>query len=373
MTADSQTPTEVAIIGMGNVSGAYLRTLDDLASRGTARHGAMCCRNRDQWPGLLARRPGLQLVATVDEVLDSAAEVVVILTAPDSHAELARSAIARGKHVVVEKPLALSVSDGQSVIGAARAAQVNVLVAPFVTLSATFQQLAALVDSGAIGMVHSARAMYGNLGSDWAGWYHEGVVGPLAEVGIYNLQSLTALLGPVAAVQAAGTIGMPERRIGETRVVARYPDTTHVILHHVSGAISSVLASHAVSHYRRPALELYGSAGTAYLQGDDWDPTAIDVWRTDAGRWERYETIDRTWHWTDGLREAVVSLREGRPPVTDPEQDIHLLEILGAAETAGAGATRVDVRSRFVTRRTTPNPVQARKHVHDHTRSPTDQ
>jgi len=373
MTAGSQTPTEVAIIGMGNVSGAYLRTLDDLASRGIARHGAMCCRNRDQWPTLLARRPGLRLVATVDEVLDSAAQVVVILTAPDSHAELARSAIGCGKHVVVEKPLALSVSDGRSVIDAARAAQVNVLVAPFVTLSATFQQLAALVDGGAIGTVHSGRAMYGNLGADWASWYHEGVVGPLAEVGIYNLQSLTALLGPVAAVQAAGTIGMPDRQIGETHLVTRHPDTTHVMLHHVSGAISSVLASHAVSHYRRPAIELYGSGGTGYLQGDDWDPTAIDVWRTDAGRWERYETIDRTWHWTDGLREAVMSVREGRPPLTDPEHDIHLLEVLGAAETARATAARVDVISRFVPRRASPNPIQARKHVHDHTRSPTDQ
>ena len=223
---------------MGNVSGAYLRTLDDLASRGVARHGALCCRNRDQWPALLARRPGLRLVATVDEVLDSAAAVVVILTAPDSHADLARAAIARGKHVVVEKPLALSVSDGQSVIDAARAAQVNILVAPFVTLSATFQQLAALVDRGEIGRIHSARAMYGNLGSDWAGWYHQGVVGPLAEVGIYNLQSLTGLLGPVSAVQAAGTIGVPERQIGELRVFAQHPDTTHVMLHHGSGAIS---------------------------------------------------------------------------------------------------------------------------------------
>jgi predicted dehydrogenase len=288
MTAGFPAPTEVAIIGTGNVSGTYLRTLDDLASRGIARHGALCCRNRGQWPALLARRPGLRLVATVDEVLDSAAAIVVILTAPDSHADLARSEIARGKHVVVEKPLALSVADGRSVIDAARAGQVNLLIAPFVTRSATFQQLAALVGSGEIGTIHSARAMYGNLGSDWASWYHQGIVGPLAEIGIYNLQSLTALLGPVAAVQAVGTIGMPERQIGETRLIAHHPDTTHLMLHHVSGSISSVLASHAVSHYRRPAIELYGSGGTAYLQGDDWDPTAIDEWRTDAGRWERY-------------------------------------------------------------------------------------
>ena len=349
---------------MGNVSSAYLRTLDDLVTRGLARAGAMCARDRDSWPRLLARRPGLRLVDTADEVLNSDAAIVVILTPPASHAELARRAIAQGKHVLVEKPLALSQLEGRSLIEAAGAAGVTIVSAPFVTLSPTFRQLAAIVQRGEIGRVHSARAMYGNLGSDWAAWYHDGAVGPLAEVGIYNLQSLTALLGSVAAVQAATGAGIGGRE---------YPDTVQVLMHHVGGALSAVLASHAVAHYRRPAVELYGSDGTAYLQGDDWDPTGIDVWRAGAARWESYEAIDRTWHWTDGLREAVMAVRERRPPQTDSDQDVHLLEIVDAASAAAASGCLVEVESRFEPRPATESPSQTRSQLHDHTRSPDEQ
>lgn len=373
MTLGIEGPPEVALIGMGNVSSAYLRTLDELVVSGIARRGMMCSRDRAAWPRLLARRPELRLVDTVDEVLDSDASVVVILTPPDSHAHLARCALEHGKHVVVEKPLALSASDGGAVIEAARVANLNILSAPFVPLCPTFQQLAAVVQSGEIGRVHSARAMYGNLGSDWATWYHEGVIGPLAEVGIYNLQSLTTLLGPVAAVQAAGGVGITERRIGDSLLTSDRPDSVHVLLHHAAGATSSVLSSHAVAHYRRPAIELYGSRGTAYLQGDDWDPTGLDVWRTATGRWESYDAIDRTWHWTNGLREAVMAVREDRLPFTDPEQDVHLLEILDAADSALATGSLVRVESRFAQRSVRVDPGRLKTHLHDHTRSPAEQ
>jgi predicted dehydrogenase len=370
---NSPPPTEVAFIGMGNVSSAYLRTLDELVSRGHACAGAMCARDKNSWPRLLARWPTLQLVATAEEVFDSEASVVVILTPPDSHADLARAAIARTKHVVVEKPWALSASEGRGVIKAARDAGVMVVAAPFVPLSPTFRSLSALVERGDIGTVHSARAMYGNLGSDWASWYHECLVGPLAEVGIYNLQSLTALLGPASGVQAASVVGIRERQIGGAWVGARGPDTVQVLLHHVTGAVSSVLASHAVAHYRRPAIELYGSEGTAYLQGDDWDPSGIDVWRTSRGCWESYDVIDRTWHWTDGLREAVMAIREGRAPLIDTEHDLHLLEVLDASAAAAETGRLVEVTSRFTPRRVKLDLSHVGLHLHDHTRSPADQ
>jgi hypothetical protein len=76
------------------------------------------------------------------------------------------------------------------------------MCAPFVQLAPTFRALWGRLQEGAIGTVHSARGLYGNAGSTWSRWYHDGSIGPLAEVGIYNLKSLTAVLGPVAAVQA---------------------------------------------------------------------------------------------------------------------------------------------------------------------------
>lgn len=373
MSAEVADPIGVGIVGMGNVASAYLRTLDLLIARGVARAGPVCVRNRAAWPGLLARRPGLRLVATVDEVLASDAPVIVILTPPDSHAALALAAIACGKHVLVEKPFALSEPQGRTVVEAAQRAQVYLSAAPFVTLSPTFQQLAGIVQAGEIGAVHSARAMYGNLGSDWATWYHEGAVGPLAEVGIYNLQSLTSLLGPVATVQAAGTVGITERTIADTVITSSSPDTIQVLLHHVTGAISAVLASHAVAHYRRPALELYGTTGTANLLGDDWDPGGIEVWRSEAARWEQYDPVDQTWHWSDGLRELVGALHAGGAPRVDHDHDLHLLEVIDAVAAALQTGAPAQVRSRFVPATAADRPRIVRTHLHDHTRPPDEQ
>ena len=56
-------------------------------------------------------------------------------------------------------------------------------------------------------------ALYGNAGSTWAEWYHDGSVGPLAEVGIYNLKTLTAALGPVVEVQSAESLVVAKREI----------------------------------------------------------------------------------------------------------------------------------------------------------------
>ena len=114
---------------MGNVASAYLRTLDELVVRGVARRGLMCARDRARWPPLVVPRPGLNLVQTAYEDFESDASVVVILTPPDSHAPLVRDALEHGKHVVVEKPLALSAREGAALIEIAHAAGLNLLSA----------------------------------------------------------------------------------------------------------------------------------------------------------------------------------------------------------------------------------------------------
>ena len=157
-------------------------------------------------------------------------------------------------------------------------------------------------------------------GSTWARWYHEEPLATLGDVGIYNLKSLAALLGPVREVTAVSATARPERATRETvRTPSRDPDTWQLVLRHEQGALSSVLASHATVAYRRPAIELYGTAGTANLTGDDWDPHGLEVWREGAGAWELREPDDATWLWTAGLNEAVESLLTGRPPLDNPD------------------------------------------------------
>jgi predicted dehydrogenase len=367
---------EVGIVGAGNVLPAYLQVLDRLVVRGQAREGLVCARRRETWDGLHARRPGLRLVEDAGAVLESEAVVVVVLTPPESHAELVGLALEHGKHVVAEKPVALSRAVAEPLFRLAAEKGLYLLAAPFVQLAPTFRALWGELRGGAIGRIHSARGLYGNAGSHWASWYHAGGVGPLAEAGIYNLKSLTAILGPVAKVLAAETRAVERREVAGATIASPDPDVSHVLLRHEAGALSSVVSSQAIQRYRRPGLELYGTEGTANLLGDDWDPRGFEIWRNKEGRWEEYEAIDPTWLWADGLREVVLALQEDRPPLADPAHDLHLLEIVDAARQAVAEGRAVPVSSRFGPLDLRPEEAAGRRdrqHLHDHTRPPDEQ
>jgi predicted dehydrogenase len=246
----------------------------------------------------------------------------------------------------------------------------NLLVAPFVQLSPTFRALWGEVRDGAIGHPHTARGLYGNAGGR-AIWHYKNGVGPLAEKGIYNLKSVTALLGPVVEVNAAETTAVVPRVVGSAVIHDPEPDVSHVLLRHESGALSSIVSSDAIQRYRRPGLEVYGTKGTVNLLGDDWDPKGYVIWRNDVGRWEEYEAIEGTWHWADGLREAVMALWEARAPLTEVTHDLHLLEIIEAARQAAKERAAVPVLSSFTPLNLRPEDLKGhrrRHHLHDHTR-----
>jgi predicted dehydrogenase len=361
-------PLGVGFIGAGNVLPAYLQMLDRLVPRGVAREGPICARRRETWPELLRRRPGATLVDDPRAVVESEVAVVVVLTPPASHAELTLLALEHGKHVVVEKPFAESRAEGEALARLATERGLLLLAAPFVQLSPTIRVLWTLIRDGVVGAVHSARGLYGNAGSHWTTWYHSGGPGPLAEVGIYNLKTLTAFLGSVTEVFAAEVLAIRTRHAGGTEIASPDRDVSHIVLRHASGALSSVVSSQAIQRYRRPAIELYGTSGTANLLGDDWDPRGFELWRNEAGSWARHDAIEPTWLWADGLREAVTCVVEGRPPLASLEQDLHLLDVIDAARTSAAERQAVAVESSFEPLDLRLEPPSGVEHLHDHTR-----
>jgi predicted dehydrogenase len=362
-------PVRVGIIGAGNVLWAYLREMDRLMPQGRASLVSVCARRGARRDELRDRRPGIHLAAEPDETLQSDADLIVIITPPESHAGLVRRALENGKSVLVEKPLAATRSEAEELAELAGRRGLQLIAAPFVHLAPTFRAFWERIRSGAIGRPHSARGLYGNAGSTWASWYHQGEVGPLAEVGVYNLKSLTALLGPAVEVLAAEHTAIKPRFIGDFEITDPGADVSHIILRHESGALSSVVSSHAIQRYRRPALEIYGSEGTANLLGDDWDPRGFEIWRNESGCWEEYEPVEGTWMWTDGLTETVTAMFEGRSPLAEITHDLHLLEVIEAAAASAKEGRWKRIASRF--RELDLRLGKQRRdlhHLHDHTR-----
>jgi predicted dehydrogenase len=363
----------VGFIGAGNVLPAYLQVLDRLVPRGLAWEGPIFGRDANGWDAIRRRRPDAQLVATADEVWTSGVDVVVVITPAPTHAEYALEALRQGKHVVCEKPVGMNREEAEPVFRLAARSGLHVLAAPFVHLSPTFRELWTRVRRGEVGSVHSARAMYGNMGVSWAAWFHDAGVGPIAELGVYNLKSLTTLLGSVNQVFAVDALAIPVREAGGQRIERPDADVAHAVLRHERGAVSSVMASQAVQRYRRPGLELYGTEGTVNLLGDDWDPRGLEIWRPAEGAWRCSDAVDPTWLWADGLREMVAAIADDRAPLAEPELDLHLVDVIDAARESARTGAPVAVSSTFPEIDLTVDLESARATVHDHTRPPEDQ
>lgn len=368
-------PISVGFVGAGNVLWAYLQTLDRLVPTGEAILGGILARNARRRRELAGRRPGVRLFNNLGELLATDLDVVVVITPPDTHAELAHSALSHGKHVLVEKPFAASVAEGRALIALAAREHRWLVSAPFAHLSPTFCFLAERIQRGDIGKVHTARGLYGNSGSHWARWYHQTGGGPLADLGIYNMKTLTAVLGPVQRVIHNETRSGRSRIIAGRRMARTDPDVAQTMLMHRNGATSVIVSSHAIVRYDRPGLEFYGSSGTINLRGDDWDPRGVDIWRERRRCWESYAPIEPTWHWTDGLADLIRALHQARPPVADLAHDLHLVELLAAARESMRTRSAVSVRSGWKgllrPYAASGNIAHGKSIVHDHTR-PTD-
>ncbi len=128
--------TSIGIIGCGNISSIYLgapRLFDILQVVACADIDIERARSQ-------AEKYGVPKACTVEELLsDPEVEIVVNLTIPNAHAEVALQAIAAGKPVYGEKPLATRRADGKAILEAAHAKQLRVGNAPDTFLGGGFQ------------------------------------------------------------------------------------------------------------------------------------------------------------------------------------------------------------------------------------------
>ena len=274
-------------------------------------------------------------------------DAVLVLTSMPEHARLARAALEAGTHVLVEKPMATDLRAGETLLEAAEAAPGILVCAPHILLSPTYRAMHARASAGEIGGLLSARARYGWAGPWWGRWYYEPGGGALFDLGIYNVTSLCGFFGPARRVTAMTGVAIPERIINGERVRVRAEDNAHVLVDFGDARFAVVTTGFTMQRYRSPCIELYGTHGVMQMLGDDWAPEGHEVWRNDAESWEIHPETDPHWPWTDGLRHLVECVETGAPSVIRPEHAYHALEVMLAAQAAGADGRAREIASDF--------------------------
>jgi predicted dehydrogenase len=338
-------PLRVGIVGLGAISGQYLTTFERLdAVRLVAVADLDAARAAS-----VAAEQGVRAL-TVDELTaDPEVDLVVNLTIPAAHAEIALRAIAAGKGVYGEKPLAATLEEAREVVEAGRAAGVPVGCAPDTVLGTGVQTARKAIDDGAIGEPIAATATMMTPGHErWhpnPDFYYLPGGGPLLDMGPYYVTTLVTLLGPVDTVVGAASHTRTTREIGSgprAGEVIPVDVDTHVtgVLRHTSGALSTLVMSFDSVATRASSIEVHGRTGSLVVP----DPNGFDgdvrlhelggAWRTlppSAG----YRGAGRGYGVAD-----LATTPPGVPARANGEVAYHVLDIMTALlAAAGSGAT----------------------------------
>src|SRR5688572_10934558 len=299
MTAGAR-PVRIGVAGCGNVLSAYLPAVERLRQQGLAEVVALCGLAKHCHRAAASGIPSFHLdyaeLLRRDDV-----DVVLILTPMREHARMTIEALDAGKHVVLEKPLGVSMEEGRAVLAAATRSNRMLACAPFTTLSPTFRTIAQRLRRGDIGKVVAARGRYGWAGPDWADWFYKPGGGALFDLGVYNLTTLTGWLGPVRRVTAMAGAAIPRRTINGKPLTVDADDNATLLLDFGGSRFATILCGFTIQQYRGPAIELYGSEGTINLLGDDWDPDGYEMWQNSAGCWQLFKETHPDWPWADSL------------------------------------------------------------------------
>jgi predicted dehydrogenase len=296
-------------------------------------------------------------------------DLVVVLTPTPTHFEITRAALLAGKHVLAEKPLAMTLGEADELVALAARGPGLLVPAPFTLLSPTYQAIARRLRRGDVGKPCSARGRYGWSGPWWGEWFYREGGGPLFDLACYNVTSLTGWLGPAERVTAMAGTAVPERLVNGRPMPVEVEDNVQLLLDFGGACFAAVTSGFTMQQYRSPALEVYGTDGTIQMLGDDWDPDGYELWQNAAGCWQVYREPAPDWPWADGLRHLVECVRTGARPVVTVEHARHVLEVMLLARESGRDGAAKAVRSRFAPPEFPGPDVGEPAHlVHDRTR-----
>ena len=175
----------------------------------------------------------------------------------------------------------------------------------------------------------------------------------MPDLAVYNLTSLTGLLGPVKNVMAMLSIVTPERTVQDKgRIKVAEEDNAMVLMDHGQGVISHVQSGfnyfnphgHEGREETRYTLSIVGKEGFMGLVGYDWEPLGVDVATEQSPQVERSVTDSEGYRWQIGAALAAECLVTGKELLVTPEQALHVLEIITAARESHATGSRVALK-----------------------------
>ena len=333
----------VGISGAGMIGAVHAEALEELED---ARLVAVAAA-REVTGRKLAEAHGAEWHARFGELLARPdVDVVILCTPSGSHPEGAVAAAHAGKHVITEKPMAITLEGADRMIRACREAGVTLSVIFQYRYNRDAMRLKRAVEAGLFGEPvlanafvhwHRTQAYYEESGG-WRGTWALDGGGALMNQSIHAIDLLQWILGPVESV-----CGYADTLAHDIEV----EDTASAALRFASGALGVIQGTTSAHEDAPLKIEIRGTEGSATLEGPRltaWQPgreeevlSSRDLEVLPESRGDESLGIAHRWQ----LKEIFAALREGREPPIPGEEARKPVEIILGIYQSAAGGERV--------------------------------
>ena len=256
-------PHGAVVVGAGTMGRAHAAAWAEV---GVPVRWVVSPRRRPELP----TAPGARWATDLTEALaDRGCDIVSVCTPTPSHAALAAQALDAGKHVLLEKPIALTVADAEALAEHAARAPGTLMVAHVVRFSPDYAALAGRIAAGSVGMPRAVRASRIMAAPDWADWLadEQRSGGMIVDLAIHDVDQACTHLGTPVAVTAVrapgGGFGAPAA----------------LTVEFASGGMAQLLAVADLPAGTpfSATLEVVGDRGADALGGEQGDPFAAQA------------------------------------------------------------------------------------------------
>ena len=345
----------VAVIGCGSVSNRYI---PHLKSSSMIEIVSLCDIKYDR---ALAQNKQYNVNAATYPNIDTMLagvpfDLMVTTTDMQEHGDLNKQALKAGKHVWSEKPMANTYAEGKALLDLANSKNLKMWGAPAVVNSPQFAFMSKTLQEGKLGRISAAHAHYGHTGPTWSAFFYEKGGGSMPDLGVYNIATLTGLLGPAKSVMAMTSIVTPERIVDDKgKIKVEAEDNAQILLQHDKNVLSHVMCGfnyfdthgHEAKGQSLHSIQIFGTTGNMRLIGYDWETSGVVLDNSTTEQPALHATESNGYEWQEGARVTGESIVMGTTPKINVEHALHVLEIIEAARTSSATGRRVELQSKF--------------------------
>lgn len=348
---------KIGLVGCGNISDIYIENLQHKFSN--TEIYALCNRTRQKAVNL-AEKYGIPYVMDFYEMLECREiEVILLLTLPDSHYELAKEALEAGKHVYMEKPLGICAAQAEALVMTARKKGVLIGCAPDTYLGAAVQTAKKFMEQGMIGDIVGGSMFVACRGHE--NWHPSPIFfykkggGPMLDMGPYYLTTLIYLCGRVEYVAGMTGKTFKERTITSQPLAGEKIDVevqTHIagVIKLKNGGIVNAMTSFDICNTTLPFIELYGTKGSLKLPCPNNFSGEICFSPLGSKEFHKLEILSQYSEYQDNCRGLGLSIllekmdTTGNIPMENAEMAEHVMKVMCAFEESSKTHTFVMIQ-----------------------------